>query len=882
MAPSPSELVEIALKKRLVGKQKVVAASEKDTTAFSIRSKNHNMSITTNHVFLWKTKHAIRELVTNAIDGAVEMANEIGQAGKVVWKVHVDDVGDVSDVSTCLGSIPIPMATEWRATASLYDIEVAEIHFARSTAGKLLYVFITNHFTCLHVLKIFGFGFSTKVNDATQSGKFGDGLKSATVTLVRPWNDRRSGDRKTKARMALQTNGRLWSFSFDTREKPAWLRATKEATNWKGDRFTAIEKRDTVITLKWPDPEVHLSAIFDEKMYMEFIPRAELDTLQLGGGAALINGDAFENTIYVTGVRVCESESFVAGVGYMDDVMLRKHMTRDRSVISTDAIWKSFVTRVRAFLDNGGAVDRIYELTAAVRDGDWNAFHRLATVGGQVGGTWSDSFAAHFMKLHGADAFPYNEVAHRELIEADLGKTAVRVNRCLYDILCQSKAFAPISEAVAREFIFGSEDRDWRRPSSVYRCAAIVVQNVLDRAGEVAAHRLLLRDTTCQRRVIAKRSPEDDIMDVYIKSSAVEEIDESGSRRRMRILMHDVMHALQDLDKTYLEREDIAYLYTLIGDISCGRFDEKYGESEVEEGSTEEEEEEGSAEEDSAEEEEGPADEEEEEGSAEEEEEEGPAEEEEEEEEEGPTEPGSRKRPVPISDDEEEPPRPYKRGRLEAPKPESVRKGVTYRAGAQLPPLPPPKKQSEISGHWHRGNLEAMDTLAQGQYGAVYYKSSAWDHYPTRNEDDILNVIAAQRAYDTTANVVRILLRHVFDWDDSVTFGVYEEDSPTFAFTRGGTQLFVNAYHFDTNVKWIENLYTYFSVLCHETTHMLGHDRHDSNFAAAVAEVTAKYQSKLVSYLMALHVSDDCDSTCLVEGKHMCFEHRGAGAIKDV
>jgi hypothetical protein len=852
MAPSQSKLVERALKEHFLKKKKAVAASEQDSTAFSIRSKNHNLSITTNHVFLWKTKHAIRELVTNCIDGCVEMANEIGHGGEVVWKVHAGDVGNVGNVAPAPGAKAIPMKTEWRATATLCDVVIAEIHFTRSTESQKLYAFVTNHFTCLHVLKIFGFGFSTKIGDATQSGKFGDGLKSATVALVRPRSERRWKDRNTRATMSLQTNGRRWKFTFDTRDKPAWLSATKESKKASGEVFNADEKRDTIIKLVFFDTSFELKDIFDENMYMVFSPGVE--TIPLGDGAALIDGEAFKNTVYVTGVRVCKSESFVRGVGYTDDEMLRKHMTRDRSVISNDSIWDSFVTRVKAFLEQGGSVDRIYELTAAVSDNDWTcAFNRLARDRSGDNGTWPDAFAARFKEIHGGDAFPYNEIEHRGLIEADLHKTPIRVGHCLYEILCRSKSFAPVSEAVADEFVFAGANVDWPEESNTHRCADVVVKEVLERAGMDAEHQLMLRDTTCKRNVIVKKAPAGHFTNVYLKSSLVKKVDVHKDPIPIRVLMHELMHALQDFIPTHLEREDIAYLYSRISDISRGLFDEKYEvEADGSEGISSD------AGPDVGEVVEAYDDD----SSSSDEERDGPA---------------SRKRPVPddSGDDADSDMPPVKRantnsarnfGDIPDPVPSSV-------PNATIPAESPRSSAAATAAvidhptstmdHELIGELTLLEEFTDDRHGAVFYKSSKWEL--TRD---------AEYFYVTAAEGVRKLLRDVFGWDDSVKFGVYVEDSTTHAFTRN-SQLFVNAFNAREGSRTTDLVWYYFSTLCHEMTHILGYVNHDASFATAVSKVTAKYQPKLISHLMTKHVNGNCDVNCLVKKKHLCSKHRG-------
>lgn len=862
------------LRDRFVKKKKEVGASER--TTFSIRRKTHNMSITTNHVFLWKTKDALRELVTNCIDGCVEMANEIGHGGEVMWTVHASEVGAATYISTSPGMSSVLMTTEWRATAMLCGVVVGEIHFVRNSADTdFLYAFIANHFTCLHVLKIFGFGFSTKIGDSTQSGKFGDGLKSAAVTLVRPWYERRSGDRTTKARMTLQTNGRRWTFSFDTSEEPSWLCATKESKNVKGNSFTAKEKRDTVIALRWADSSVGLTDIFDEKMYMVFSPGAA--TLQLGQGAGLINGPEFKNTIYVAGVRVCTSESFVRGVGYTDDKMLGKNMTRDRSVIGTDHIWDSFVTRVKSFLEKGGTVDRIYQLTAAVKDGDRScAFHHLAS--DRSGGTWPNSFAAHFSKLYGGDSFPYNETAHRDLIKDDLGKTPVRVGRCLYDILCKSSIFEPVDEAVANEFVNGGKDRDWPEDSIVYRCAEIVTHEVLKRAGEDITHQLKLRDTPCKRYVVAQQPQLANCTNVYIKSSIVDQTEASGNPLHMRITLHEIMHEimreLQDLVKTDLDHGDVIYLHTRIGDISRGLFDEKYeleGEERFDEGGKGGKVEDNSDSEDfedsdvseefedavytsDSDEESSSSDSDEESISS----DSGSVHVEEA--------PSPRKRSAPDDDEDEEYLRPRKRGRIEPPKPTSVTREMIS-ASKEVAPPPPPN--NDVEDHVHSGDLMVLGAghFTGEEYGAVYYKSSSWKHNPT------------QRPYDSVASVVRLLLRHVFDWNDSVTFGVYMENSKTEAFTLGGTNLFVNAFYANKHGSWPKNIWYYYSILCHEMTHMSGCRGHDANFANTMTDIVTDYHLKLISYMMTVHVCKDCDANCFAAGKHTCSEHRGVHVL---
>jgi hypothetical protein len=272
--------VEKALRERFVAKQREVASSEREGTRFSIKKAEHYLNLTMNHVFMWTSSDAVRELVTNCLDGCVEATAEAQCDGGVEWEVC--DSGASLLMAREVGLEPEEMVTEWRAVATLSRVELGEIHFARAAKDDKLCAFITNHFTCLHLLKIFGFGFSTKAGDPTQSGKFGDGLKSATVTLARSQSQRVHSDRFARCAMSLMTNGRVWTFDFDTSEEPAWLRARKTSKNAAGTNFKATEKRDTVIVLQWEDARVGMRDVFDPAQYLAF--DKNVSKLDLGGG----------------------------------------------------------------------------------------------------------------------------------------------------------------------------------------------------------------------------------------------------------------------------------------------------------------------------------------------------------------------------------------------------------------------------------------------------------------------------------------------------------------------------------------------------------------------------------------------------------------------
>jgi hypothetical protein len=543
----------------------------------------------------------------------------------------------------------------------------------------------------------------------------------------------------------------------------------------------------------------------------------------------------------VAGVRVCKSKSFVTGAGYTDDAMLKGRMTRDRSVIATDHICKSFAKRAGAYLEAGGEVDRIYELTAALNDDRWNsAFYYLSQRA--KGSTWAGPFADYFRQKEGEDAFPYAEAGHRFVIEHDLGRKPVRVNNCLYKILRNSPHFSSVEAAVVREFEIVGKKVPWPQDSKVFRCVNVVTDELCRRAwnpdGDVAK-RVHLCDVRCERPVVAKSRGYDTEMEVFLNAANVKRV-ETKSPTSMLKLLHDVMHAIQDALDTSLDRKHLAHMYTLIGDIARGRFDECYATD------TEEEEEETATDADADDDDElvgcGV---------------------------DSDSEPPSRKRKDRESDSEApEPspavsPPPLKRGRLDLPTPANVPDEPVGKYRSEAPLLPPNPQDGGGGGgstHEHTADLYAMCSIRQ--HNATVFGEAG-------------ELAMVDQKLIEVASVVRDMLRHCFDWDDSTIFGVFDDrGSGTMAFTRGGKELFINAAHHpveETDTSKVAAFY--FTTLCHETAHMLGYSGHGEAFASAMGRVVEDRQPQFLSFLMKKHVTDECDSECVLGHQLTCSLH---------
>jgi len=417
------------------------------------------------YVARWTAKDGVRELVTNTIDGCKSLSRDVIGAD-VVWTVHTDKTKYHGVIDPTHSEVYATM--KWQAVASVGEVEVGSIRFSRGRTSGRLYATFTNHHTCLCVPRIMTFGYTTKRGDVTQCGQFGDGLKSAAVALVRQ-RMRKASD-AAAASFLFVSNGRVWRFGFFSDGR---LHLKKETTMGSGKKLslTSEQTRTTVAVLMWPN-ETRLSQVFDPSAFLTFNAPAKENIVLLSRGARLFFGDEYRNSVYITGIRVGTRASLVPGAGFEDDAAMKKTQERDRGRVDDFAVSLSFSARlVQTLMESEklpegdpqrfAAADfsRIYRLVAKSRDIDQAcAFDRLARI---PGGLWTRAFEREFQRIHGDDAFPYNERGEKRAISTDLGMRPILVNRYLIDILRRSSAFSTVEDAIRRKFIELGEDDHW-------------------------------------------------------------------------------------------------------------------------------------------------------------------------------------------------------------------------------------------------------------------------------------------------------------------------------------------------------------------------------------------------------------------------------------
>lgn len=858
--------MEQTLRARFDTKKDALEEEQKDTTIFNWECDQWNLMLSRGAADHWKVIHATREMVTNWYDEAVKCADSFGA---VVYKVSQNDANGV-ELALTPGGAPTRTFPLWSCTATLCGVEIGSIHFVFDDDDNLHGIW-RNRFTCFHALKAYSNGFTTKKGDDTQSGRFGDGIISSTAVFNRT------------AHMWMITGGCMFGFKFVDQGTDSWLIMEKEKAPTKSGCLATADSKDTVFHVKWPAREVGggLSDVFIPQNFLYFseVPLNKLDLTE-DGKEALIFDDAYRGGLYVADVFVCKVYGF-EGFG-LSSMKLKEEMNRDRSSISSWVAQRQLKKSVVAYLTTGKDATRIYD---TIDTNDY-AFSNLNDVGD--GGEWNKALSAVFIKRH-PNAYPYanNDAGDRALIERELGLEAVPVGGNLYKTLCGSGVFETVDVAVTRKFVADGRPVEWSDESRTVRDRISGMIQALHEAGgcdEDLADYLEIGIRDVKSRFAVRICIDDDVLSgdyyrtpanhakLYLRWDVVNNLTSDGAKPGdFRGVLFEVYGLLMEHNLADLDHESALRFVSRIANFAEGDFksepepfcDALEDDSDVGGGNASPSPTQGRSKRKVSDDSDVGG------GNA-------------------PTQ-GRGKGKVSDndfgargyhSDDDDTDvvcPSPAKRPRVDlgpvtdrklggdfkVPLPASVPNSEVQRTGALS--RPPPSHDDDVE-HGFRGNLALLENGEIGtgdEYEAVFYTSSNWMAPPDGG------------LYHQTARNVRALLHGVFEWDDAITFGVYQEQSDTLAFTRNGNQLFVNAY-FGAQSGALDHVWYYFALLCHEITHICGYGAHDVNFANALTRVTMQYQPKLVEYLMVQHTGADCGVDCLVEHKHTCSKHCAA------
>ncbi len=813
----PASEVLRLLTKRFDEKLEVLEDEESDSKLFDIDLPSHNLMTADGAVTDWDYWQAVRELVTNWIDENTKAADEaIGNADAVVFTVltRSADEEHESDIILEPGFPAEKMLIEWHCTASVCGVETGELMFAREHESDHLHAFIRNRLTCLNVLKIYGYGYSTKVGDSTQSGRFGDGLKSATATL----NRAHVRGAPSASSMTLTTKGRKWTFTFerDSQGEHSWLLATKKEESEAGKAFNCGE---TLVTVTWRDQR-DLEEVFNPDRYLVFAKVVDDLKLTADGNESILFDEKYHYRLYVAGVYVCKCESF-NGFGVSSEGLKRK-MNRDRSSIDNWAAAAHVVRAIVTYIEGGGAAERIYSLVE--RSDTYGLFFSMSDNNAKV---CASAFVAEFKKRHDEkdhpfkEAYPYKTYDQRRKIEDGLGLVPVQVSSVLYNILCSPGAFLRVEDAVTQRFATVGKPVDWPVDSRVRTCAEASVA-LLASHGYPKGYNieLALRDIKSRYNVCVFFDKGTHIFSVYLRWAVIRRVEKNWSNAsKLRELMFDIFDAIIKATPVHIRVEGQTYVLRKIAKFSEGNFHAD-GPSDTDSDSDSDEDEEDVVEDGnkrSAEDMEGGG--------------------------------GLILVDSPVQDE-----RPAKRHRageplaysapqdtLPCPCPKSVDEHVhvypsdgSYPAQQQEERAPTPN-----TTHAHSQSLVASSTSKS--HNAVFFRTP--------------DIEADVPQFERVCNSVAPILQEVFGWDKDVSFGVYYEDSDTMAFTRDAKMLYINAkFHPDTGIK--ADLH-YFHVICHETVHMIGYMVHNEGFTSALYTLGVRYHLAMHKYMLSRGVDDE-------------------------
>lgn len=411
----------------------------------------------------WTQRDGVRELLQNYFDGLARVAVALDLAPIIrhqyVLDGQSDDDPDHLRINSWLrvgGSDRDESSSRWLLLGQICsDLEDGN--------KPQLKISLINRYTSLQP-EILRLGTTNKASSKVFAGRFGDGMKLGVLALVRD-----------RIRVQHYTAGFCWNWKMIDDELRVQIRRDKNVLSDNSDN-AAVDwqhgRGDTCVTISAVDrgldellllqhyPAISETFCDDETRAATVVPLDHHLSVFDVRQAHLLLDDLYSGGLYVSLIFVATYLPLLANFGFSDP-KLRDNLSSDRSMANNRDISAAFSRRVRAALPKmlPSTFDSVYDLVANAADADGNTFDtiwRSLLEWGGASGPWKCKFVDIFRQRHGGAAYPHALPLQMEIIERDLGRAAIKVSQCLYDVLTsnpEESGFWPLGDAVKHEFV---------------------------------------------------------------------------------------------------------------------------------------------------------------------------------------------------------------------------------------------------------------------------------------------------------------------------------------------------------------------------------------------------------------------------------------------